>query len=279
MPQNRGGSRCALSRAALYLIICHKIPLDCHEKPLVNLLGQGMVCYTALMKRIAICDDEPRVLSELQGYIQEYSVQNQITLMVSKFTCAEQLLCSAQVFDLLILDIRMQGINGMDAAKQLHTRGRLCAVIFLTALKDYVFDAFEVDAVNYLLKPIDRQKLFDSMDKVLKKDEAELLIKQGHDYRKIRLDDILYFEAMGRKVVVYLETETLEYYQKFQALSAQLSGSFVLPHRSFLVNLDHVKAIGGNDVVMDDGSKIPIAKGRKEKFAQYLLKHFQRDKL
>lgn len=229
------------------------------------------------MKQIAVCDDEQHVLSEMRGYVNEYSVENQIPVNIITYTSAEQLLCSGLAFDLVILDIHMHGMNGMDAARRLREISPACPIIFLTALKDYVFDAFEVDAVNYLIKPVDKRKLFASIHKALKEDAGGLLVKQGYDYRKIRFADILYIEAMGRKVSIRLAGETIDYYQKFKELPGQLGEGFVLPHRSFLINLDHVKAVEGNDVVMDNGDLIPIARGKKEELAQSLLKHFGKD--
>ena len=161
------------------------------------------------------------------------------------------------------------------AAGKLRGLGFKSPVLFLTALKDYVFDAFDVDAVNYLVKPVDKKKLFLSLQKALEGEQAGLLIKRGYDYRKILVSDILYFESAGRKVAVHTAGETLEYYQKIRELPARLGRSFYMPHRSFLVNLSHVKALDGNDVLMDNGDRLPIAKGKKEGLTACLLRHFR----
>ncbi len=236
------------------------------------------VCYTTVMKRIAICDDEPQVLAELHNTINKYARTRQILLEVREYNSAEPLLRSDLAFDLLILDIQMGGMDGMEAARKLRALGASCPIIFLTALKDYVFEAFDVDASNYLLKPIDNTKLFAALDKSLNKTNNELLIKQGYDYRKVPLADILYLEAMGRKVSICLQQEKLDYYQKFRELPKRLGDGFATSHRSFIVNLSHVRALDGNDIVMDNDDKVPIAKGRKDELTQKLLAYFQKDK-
>lgn len=227
------------------------------------------------MKQIAICDDETHALEELKRYLYEYGENSRVNLNVVPFCSAEQLLRSNLDFDLVILDIQMEGMDGMQAAGKLRGLGFKSPVLFLTALKDYVFDAFDVDAVNYLVKPVDKKKLFLSLQKALEGEQAGLLIKRGYDYRKILVSDILYFESAGRKVAVHTAGETLEYYQKIRELPARLGRSFYMPHRSFLVNLSHVKALNGNDVLMDNGDRLPIAKGKKEGLTACLLRHFR----
>jgi len=229
------------------------------------------------MKQIALCDDQPQALVDLGRLITEYAHANHAALGITAFTSAEQLLRSDLGFDLIILDIQMQGMNGMDAARRLRERGLSCPILFLTAFKDYVFDAFDVDAAHYLLKPVDPGKLFSVIGKALREDRRELLVKQGYNYRRIRLADILYLEAMGRKVSVHLVRETLDYYQKFHDLPALLGDGFAGTHRSFIVNLDHVRSIDGPDVILDNSEKVPIAKGKKEEFSQRMLRHFRKD--
>jgi DNA-binding LytR/AlgR family response regulator len=149
-------------------------------------------------------------------------------------------------------------------------------IIFLTALKEYVFDAFDVDATGYLLKPVGREQLFRYIDKALKRDDDSVLIKNGHDYRKILLSDIIYCESAGRKVEIHAAKRVFSYYQKIKELSGALGTGFYMPHRSYIVNLDHVQGLSGNDIIMDNGEKVPVAKVNKEDFSRKLLEHFQR---
>lgn len=101
---------------------------------------------------IAICDDESYMLNHLKENIELYMKQNNLSYNIELFDKAEDLLCNHEQFNIVFLDIQMEDINGMQTARELRVYGNDCFIIFVTVLNEFVFDAFEVDAINYLIK-------------------------------------------------------------------------------------------------------------------------------
>lgn len=122
------------------------------------------------MIKIAVCDDEPSAIEALVSKIKAYMSTWQMECAVSKFLDGESLLSNigqgAHQFDVIYLDIKMKHFNGIDTAKAIRKTDEKTFIVFVTALKEYVFDAFNVNATNFLVKPIDDNKLFFTLDKI-----------------------------------------------------------------------------------------------------------------
>ncbi|RFZ79778.1 DNA-binding response regulator [Lacrimispora amygdalina] len=106
------------------------------------------------MIKIAVCDDDDKMILELKNKISGYMNETSYKAGIYAFSCAEDLLKSDILFDIVFLDIQMGGMTGMEAAKRIRQSGSECFLIFVTVLKEYVYDAFSVEASDYLLKPI-----------------------------------------------------------------------------------------------------------------------------
>jgi len=196
---------------------------------------------------------------------------------VRQFTSAEQLLSRGFEFDLVLLDIKMGGMDGMEAAKRMRAMGIGSPVVFLTGVKENVFDAFEVDAVDYLLKPVDKDRLFRALRKAFGKNENRVLtVKRGYDIKKVDLREVVYIEAINRKLYLHTKNGVLDYYEKLDKIAGQLGDGFFRPHRSYVVNMEHVKGLDGNAAIMDNGDAVPVAKARKSGFKEAMLNHFRR---
>ena len=216
------------------------------------------------------------MLNELRKMMEEYCAKAGIEYDIGLFTSADALLKSKNTFDLILLDIQMEGINGMDAAKLLRKRKVECPIVFITGNSQHVFSAFEVDAVNYLLKPVDKDKMFASLDKVFSKAEDKtLLIKQGHSYVKVSLKDIFYFEASSRKICIVTKHGSHSYYGKMKELVLGLNDNFFHCHRSYVINLEHVRSLNEKDVIMDNGDSVPVSRDKRRELADALLKYFR----
>ena len=118
---------------------------------------------------IAICDDESYMLNHLKENIELYMKQKNLLYNIELFNKVEDLLCNHEKFNIVFLDIQMEEINGMQAARKLRSYGNECFIIFVTVLNEFVFDAFEVDAINYLIKPLSNEKLYKTLDKIVTK--------------------------------------------------------------------------------------------------------------
>lgn len=204
---------------------------------------------------------------------------------VSKFSSGESLLaCIAaqnRYFDAVFLDIKMDRTNGMDAAKEIRKTNDKAMIIFVTALKEYVFDAFDVGAANYLVKPIEEKKLHGTLEKLTTSVSLTfahfLVIHKSGEIVKIPCPDILYSEVVNHRVFVYVRNYTYEYGAKIDDLEKNLTDDFFRCHRSYLVNMRYVESYSEGFAYLTSGEKIPIATRRQPTFMRALLRYQRKE--
>lgn len=229
---------------------------------------------------IGICDDEKYMRCELEQKITCYGKKHGHSFQIVPFVSAEELLESKKKLDLIFLDIRLDGMDGMAAARRLKKKRAGCRIVFLTVLKDYVFDAFEVEAVNYLVKPVPDEKLFRTMDRVIgqitETKGQYFVICSGHTYRRIPLHKIYYIEVIKRKIYIHCDREVVEYYDSISNVEQKLPEYFFRCHRSFLVNLQQIRQFCDGNLMMENGEIVPVSRLRQKEFAGAALKYMQR---
>jgi len=230
--------------------------------------------------KIAYCDDEQVQLDYLEKHIREWSVKSGISCDFAGYESAKELLFEHPEripFDLLILDIDMQGMDGMELARNIRMRDKSVPILFLTNRKEYVFEGYEVNALRYLLKPVTAEKLEPVLAELSKggTEEKRYLIENiDGENRKIALTDILYAEAEGhyvhlhtiegefsyKKNISELEKEIAELFADALGSAERKPQMFISTHRSFLVNLGRVERVQRTDCVLEDGSSVPISR-------------------
>lgn len=226
------------------------------------------------MIQLAICDDESYMLKNLSACLSAYMKERGLPYSLTCFSNGKDLLNNSQPFDLVFLDIQMEGVNGLETASLLRKSGYSGLLVFLTVLKECVFDAFEVDANDFLVKPVEDEKLWRTLDRLFagRWEMKSILIHKGADTQIIPLKEIRYCEVLGRKI--YLHTENsgvIDYYQKLKEFEQAVDSRFFRCHRSYLVNLDFVRGLKGGAAKLTDGSVIPISRLREQEFTQALL--------
>lgn len=232
------------------------------------------------MINIAICDDERETVRELESRTKSFFDQSGTETDIVGFYDGASLLESASVtdYDVIFLDIRMSAPDGMETARELRKMRFKGYIIFVTVLEDYVFDAFEVSAYDYLVKPVENEKFLRTMSRLQKRLESSFITIQrdGQNYF-FNLDDILYCEVLNRKIYIHtLDRGTFDYYGKIEDLEKRLAGSsrnFFRCHRSFLVNLAHLNGFGKGYALLSDGEKIPVSRLRAESLRRLVLPH------
>ena len=230
--------------------------------------------------RIAICDDEKAVREYIKDKINIFD--NSIDVVC--FENGEDIIAYNQTIDILFLDIQMPGMNGMDIARKLRKENEELILIFVTALEEYVFKAFDVGAFNYLLKPLDKVKLLEVLNKAVKhadetgkkqstgsKKERTMLIHANGMHTNIVIDDIVYAEVFNRKITLHMMNDELEYYGKMSDLSDVAGKDFFRTHRAYLINMNYVKSYDSTVVYVND-TAIPIAKAKYGDFVKAFLK-------
>lgn len=238
------------------------------------------------MVKIALCDDEISAIQNLENQIHSFFHSTDTAYSISKFLDGETLLNSLidrkNHFDIIFLDIQMCNINGMDVAKTIRNAGRENVfIIFVTALKEYVFDAFDVRAANYLVKPVETQRLHTSLKRILSdiipSESKYLILHKGGEMKKIPFCNIMYCEAVNHRVFIYEEKNTHEYGGKIGDLEKELNDHFFRCHRSFIVNLKYVDSYKAGIAYMPSAEKIPIAARRQGAFMKALLSYQRKE--
>ena len=181
--------------------------------------------------RIAICDDEKEIRDMLAEKIQKIYPQAGLSFYQS----GEELLLSHEEPDILLLDIHMTGKNGMETAREFRSYHKSTILIFVTALEDYVFQAFDVGAFHYLVKPFDDTKFEEVLGKAAgqfeerknrktestKQETSSLIITTGGKHVTVHPEDIVYAEVFDRKIILHTINTDIEYYGKMKELQAK----------------------------------------------------------
>lgn len=230
-----------------------------------------------------ITDDEPFAAKGLKNYIEK------IEFLELKGICESaielnQLLQKEEV-DVLFLDIQMPHLTGIEFLKSF--KGKLPLVIFTTAHAAYALEGYELDILDYLLKPISFPRFLKAANKA--KDFFELshgkeetlnyfFIKSEKRLEKIRIEEIFFIESMQNYVTIYLENEKVMALITLKSVKDYLpKTSFIQPHRSFLVAIDKIKALEGNQIILPNSQQIPISKYQKEEVMSQIV-NFQLSK-
>lgn len=232
------------------------------------------------MIKFAVCDDEPFMLSDVAARLSEYAEEKQIEYQLLRFGSGKVLLSGKQDFDILFLDIQMEQPDGMETAKLLRRRGFHGLLIFITVLKERVFDSFEVEAYDYLIKPLDESRFRRLMDRALqtmqRRAMQNITIQNGGGCRVIPFSQIIYCEVLGRKIYLHCQGgETIDYYDKLEDLEKRMDSRFFRCHRSYLVNLDHMRGCRAGRAALSDGSEIPVSRLREQTLTHALLTHMR----
>lgn len=232
------------------------------------------------MLYIAVCDDETYMLDKLEKNVRNFFDRKNMDIDIIKFSNGKELLEYKEPMDILFLDIQMNDIDGMEAAKKLRNSNFKGFLVFVTILKELVFQAFEVQAFDYLLKPIDKSSFDKMMNRLLnamqKEKDKMLLIHIGNESRSVSFEDIIYCEVIDRKIYLHLKsTEIVEYYEKIKNLETKLDGRFFKCHRSYLVNLQYLQGFKNGIAYMNNGERIPVSRLRNKEFADVVLQYMK----
>ena len=243
----------------------------------------------------ALCDDETEELNKTEKILNAYEKKHpQTDFIIECFESADELLYRMEdrnyAPDLIFMDIFMPGPGGisesmgMTAAKKLRNMGSRARLFFLTTSREYALEAFDVNASQYLLKPITQEKMFDVLDTFLESEEEEkkkyILLKVEGRFVKVAVNDIVYCEAQGKIQYIHL-AEGGEYLQRMTMteLGAILSdyGEFVRVGSAFIVNLEYVDSMNARDVCLSGGKRIYLPRGAYKGLRERYLSYYCRN--
>ncbi len=229
------------------------------------------------MLSIAVCDDEIIECCNMARKIKDILEEMGRPCIVRQFQSGGELLQALESFDIVFLDIIMQDLDGMKTAQIFREKASDKIIIFVSSSREYVFEAYDVEAFQYLLKPVDDRKLKRVLQKAVLKTERcsreFIIVSRERQKKKVFLDDIYYFEIKGRVVDVHGPEGIFTYYEQIGELENKLCDKgFFRCHKSYLVNLKYVDVYNRREVTLENGERIVIAKRRYDKFVQEVLK-------
>jgi DNA-binding LytR/AlgR family response regulator len=241
---------------------------------------------------IAVCDDSLEELSRISSLLEDYRRVRDGSVTYEAFHSALELLETMRVrrFDMLLLDILMPGLSGMDAAKEIRLSDREIPIIFLTSSREYAVESYRVGAEDYIIKPARKDEVFPSLDKQLARftqEEAYLTLKSGSGIVKLLFSQIVYVEVTNRTLqFILVNGEVRETYGYLSDYEEKLLSDphFFKPHRSYLINLRQVTELDKKGLATTVGKTVPVARDAlvkvKAAYMKFLLSpNDRRDRL
>jgi len=236
--------------------------------------------------RIAICDDIQPDRELIKQYTETYCPNYRLSLELFFFENGEALLDSfaKMSYDIVFLDIYMCGKNGIDTARSIRDAGLKCLIIFTTTSPDYALEGFEVEAVHYLVKPLDYEQVEKALDRcrqLLTMSDNYIEIISNRLLVRVPLQDLIFAEVYGNLTVLHTVSGDLKTYMTLDELMLLLTdGEFVRCNRSYIVNMNFIAGMEKSDFILKNKQKIPISRKdkqqMKQRYANYLFSMVRR---
>jgi DNA-binding LytR/AlgR family response regulator len=224
--------------------------------------------------RCIITDDEPLAGKGLQGYAEKTGFLQ--VAAVCEDAIQLNTVLKQQPIDLLFLDIEMPYMSGIEFLKSYPNPPK---VIFTTAYEQYAIQGFELDVLDYLLKPVSFERFLKAANKAFDyflsqqagNDQQYVFIKSEHKLEKVLFNEILFVEALGNYVAIYTTDKKIITHSSLKSVQESLhSRQFLQPHKSYLVNINHINAIEGN-ILHVSRYEVPISKYQKEELLEKIV--------
>ena len=236
------------------------------------------------MLQIAVCDDNIDELSNMVQLIDLYRTSRHLNCEHAVFPNGFELISALEKgkrFDIYCLDIMMPGFTGIDAAKEIRTFDKTAPILFFTSSPEFALESYSVKAINYVLKPISKEKLFFTFDELLeqikaKEEEDAVIVKSNEGIQKILIANLAFAEVIGRNVLYHLRSgKVVECTEPFSSVCDSLLkyGCFIKPHRSFLVNMQYVDTIENHQITLQTLSAVPVAQAKAKEIKQQYLNY------
>lgn len=224
--------------------------------------------------RVAVADDDPAVGKIIREWIKGADPEADVHL----FESAEAILLSGHPFDIVFMDIRMEGTDGIEAVRRLSAVHRSTLFIFVSVLRELVFDALDVHPFHFLVKPLDRRNLLRVFS------DARAVVREQHHQRGGRLivtnrgqsicvphAEILYIERSARKLEVHTQHQVYAIYGALDRIEQQLDSSFYRCHRAVLVNFAWIRSYRSDRILLENGESVDLARKKHSDFVRQYM--------
>ncbi len=232
---------------------------------------------------ISLCDDNAQERAYIKSLVLDWASQSGAVVSVREYPSAEALLFSYPDSppDILLLDIEMPGMNGIELAKKLRAQAETAQIVFITGYPDFISEGYDVSALHYLLKPVSSDKLFEVLDRAYKAvcegmPPETVVFRAGTETLRFKLSDIEYIAALGHSTVLLSGGRTYDLSVPISEAEAALGEGFIRCHRSYIVNLKYVSAVSGDSLTMDSGAKTPVARAARKNVTEAFIHYYRR---
>lgn len=229
--------------------------------------------------KIAVCDDEQSQIEYLSGVVSAWANKNRHVVQLKCYSSAESFLfdySEEKDFDILLLDIEMPGMSGIELAKAVRKESSTVQIVFITGFYEYFSDGFDVSALHYLIKPVNEGKLLPVLDRAvsnLEYRQRSVLVASPDGDVKVSLADICYVESENVHVAVHTVSGVYRSRISLTKFAEQLDETFIKVHRSYIVGLKYVKMISRTNITMLNGDLVPISRGMYDEIHAALIKY------
>lgn len=231
---------------------------------------------------IAICEDNEQQLQINKHYIEQWAESQEQNINIFTYKSAESFLFDWGYdinINIVFLDIHMEEISGIDLAHHIRKKNPDIDIIFISGEKQHILEGYKVQAVNFLLKPIKKEDIFESLNMWLSRRKSKendyLIVKKGKNFLKLNYDDIYYLICFDHYMDIHTKDDVITFKQKIGEIEQKLPQSqFCRCHRSYIVNLKYINQIVKSEIILDNGVKIPVSKSRSNITSKSFLNYF-----
>ena len=232
------------------------------------------------MYYIALCDDSPQDLKLLGEYLNELK-KRRYPMEVLPLESGKELIelhRQGHKFDLLVLDMCMQPLNGIETAMGVRRFDAAVPILIVTATSQFAVDGYRVNAKRYLLKPVDKEEFLEEVEEILQRTarpgEEYYTFASENGVTRVRHDDIYYFESQARTITLHAQGGSYSFSGRIRDVAQQLEAfHFVRVHKSYVVNLKNVRNLYKDQITLENGAQIPFSKDRSREIHRLFLEY------
>lgn len=226
--------------------------------------------------KIAVCDDLAADRELVCDLIGRWAARSGCAVQTELFSSAESFLfhySEQSDFDILLLDIEMEGIDGVSLAKKVRAADDRVQIVFVSGYSDYIAEGYDVEALHYLLKPIDEKKLFAVLDRAVEKlglDDRTVLLSNSDETVRLPMREIIYVDVVGNYSIFHAKFD-FSVKMTLSKVETLLDDRFIRVGRSLIINLEKVRRVTKTDVYMTDGSALQLPKGASDNINRAII--------
>ncbi|MBD5460969.1 MAG: response regulator transcription factor [Lachnospiraceae bacterium] len=230
--------------------------------------------------RVAVCDDDREQIQYISSIVSEWERMTGCACEVRSFCRAEDFLFEYEedrTYDILLLDVEMEKISGIELAKHIRRDGSRAEIIFITSHFEFIGEGYEVDALHYLVKPIAGEKLMQVLSKAAERLAAEppsLVITCEGETVRLYEREILYVESFLHYVEIHTKEGQYRIKESISSFENRLSGGFYRVHRSYLVSLQYITKITRTSVTLEGKTQLPLARGKYDDINRAFIRNY-----